>query len=445
MDKQFADRRYKVQSARTYFYLNEAQCERNLEVFQECLEAVSGATFGTGITAVKLTALGRPQLLLQLSEVIMRTRKYMTEVLGGEGNVLTHHVKLEELERKFLQAGLEEETVKKFLKQLTYDKEGVIHLFPWSGIVDENQQLSDTFRVPDLKTGRMVRLITQLTPKEEEMFRNMIRLSELISIVKTANDLDVRVMIDAEQTYFQPAISRITLEMMRKFNKEKAVVFNTYQCYLKNTYEEATTDLEQAKRQNFYFGAKLVRGAYLEQERARAAAMGYSDPTNPTFEATTEMYHRTLTECLRRIKDLKDRNMDARRIAIMVASHNEDTVRFALEKMKDIGILPEDKVICFGQLLGMCDYITFPLGQSGYSAYKYIPYGPINEVLPYLSRRAQENKGVLQKIRKEKQLLLRELRRRIFSGQIFYRPKGNYVPVNREADNFFICETFVMT
>ncbi|PNF37001.1 Proline dehydrogenase 1, mitochondrial [Cryptotermes secundus] len=282
MDRQFADRRYKVQSARTYFYLNEAQCERNLEIFHECLEAVSGirpclrlcvhfhnklifygATFGTGICAVKLTALGRPQLLLQLSEVIMRTRKYMTEVLGGEGNVLMHHVHVEELEKKFLQAGLEEETVKKFLKQLTYDEEGVIHLFPWSGIVDENQQLSDTFRVPDLKTGRMVRLITQLTPKEEEMFRNMVR--RMNNLCRMAAELDVRIMVDAEQTYFQPAISRITLEMMRKYNKEKAVVFNTYQCYLKNTYEEATNDLEQAKRQNFYFGAKLVRGAYLEQ------------------------------------------------------------------------------------------------------------------------------------------------------------------------------------
>lgn len=388
---------------------------------------IAGATFGTGICAVKLTALGRPQLLLQLSEVIMRTRKYMTEVLGGEGNVLMHHVRVEELEKKFLQAGLEEETVKKFLKQLTYDKEGVIHLFPWSGIVDENHQLSDTFRVPDLKTGRMVRLITQLTPKEEEMFRNMIR--RMNNLCRMAADLDVRIMVDAEQTYFQPAICRITLEMMRKYNKEKAVVFNTYQCYLKNTYEETTYDLEQAKRQNFYFGAKLVRGAYLEQERARAAALGYSDPTNPSFEGTTEMYHRTLTECLRRIKDLKDRNEDARKIAIMVASHNENTVRFAIEKMKEIGISPEDKVICFGQLLGMCDYITFPLGQSGYSAYKYIPYGPINEVLPYLSRRAHENKGILKKIKKEKKLLLQELRRRISSGQIFYQPKGNYVPV----------------
>lgn len=191
-----------------------------------------------------------------------------------------------------------------------------------------------------------------------------------------------------------------------------------------------------------------MRGAYIEQERARAKALGYDDPTNPNFDATTEMYHKTLTECLRRIKKLKDAGHDPKKIAIMVASHNEDTVRFAIEKMQEIGISPEDKVICFGQLLGMCDYITMPLGQAGYSAYKYIPYGPVNEVcvstcgafdcqlttstfqvLPYLSRRAQENKGVLKKIQKEKRLLLKEITRRLMRGQLFYKPKGDYTPI----------------
>ncbi|XP_055846223.1 proline dehydrogenase 1, mitochondrial isoform X1 [Episyrphus balteatus] len=426
VDKSFADRRYKVSSARTYFYLNEATCERNMEVFIKCLEAISGATFGTGITAIKLTALGRPQLLLQVSEVIMRTRKYMEDLVGGHGNVLTHHKTIKDLEKYYSSLG-DNKNVQDFLKNVTSDKEGILHLFPWSGIVDEDSQLSDTFRVPDPKTGQMRRLISQIPPKEEEMFRNMIR--RLNTIVKTASELDVRIMIDAEQTYFQPAISRITLEMMRKYNKEKAIVFNTYQCYLTEAYKEVCTDLEQAKRQNFYFGAKLVRGAYIEQERARAAALNYPDPINPNYEATTDMYHKVLTECLRRIKLLKDNNEDAKRIGIMVASHNEDTVRFAIQKMDEIGIEPEDKVICFGQLLGMCDFITFPLGQAGYSAYKYIPYGPVQEVLPYLSRRATENIGVLKKIEKEKKLLVKEISRRIIKGQLFYKPKGNYVPI----------------
>ncbi|XP_034933725.1 proline dehydrogenase 1, mitochondrial isoform X2 [Chelonus insularis] len=428
VEKSFADRRYKVSSARTYFYLNEASCERNMDIFIKCIEAVSEASNGMGIIAIKLTALGRPQLLLQLSEVIMRARQYMTDVVGGEGAVLAHHTSPDDLKKKLEKVQIKDAIpVKKFLEKIQSDKEGVIHLFPWSGIIDENYELSETFQVPDIRTGKMVRLMTQLTRKEEEMFRNMIR--RLNNIATIAEKLSVRIMIDAEQTYFQPAISRLTLEMMRKYNTHKAVVFNTYQTYLKDTFDEVKSDLEQAERQNFYFGAKIVRGAYIEQERARAAAMGYPDPTNPTYEATTESYHRTFMECLKKMKQYKDRGEDPKKLAIMVASHNEDTVRFAIKKMKEIGISPEDKVICFGQLLGMCDHVTFPLGQSGYSVYKYIPYGPVKEVLPYLSRRAHENSGILKKVKKEKKLLMTEILRRLKTGQLFYRPKGNYTPV----------------
>ncbi|KAI8442452.1 hypothetical protein MSG28_005959 [Choristoneura fumiferana] len=423
VEQRFADRRYKVTSARTYFYLNEAACERNMEAFLKSIDAVADTTQSTGLMAVKLTALGRPQLLLQLSEVIMRARNYMQQMVGGTGNVLTHHKTIEDLQRYFGDHSSKPE-VQEFMKQITSDKEGIVHLFPWSGILDKDMNLSDSFRVPDPKTGQMRRLISQISPKEEEMFRNMLR--RLNTIIEKANLSDVRVMIDAEQTYFQPAISRICLEMMRRFNKNKFLVFNTYQTYLKSTYNEILTDLEQAERQNFYWGAKLVRGAYIEQERARAAAMGYEDPSCESVEATTASFHKCLKEILSRVKG---REGKPSQLGIMVASHNEDTVRYAIQLMQQHRILPGDKVVCFGQLLGMCDHVTFPLGQAGYSAYKYVPYGPVVEVLPYLSRRANENRGFLAKIKKEKGLLLKEIARRILTGQVFYKPVGNYKPV----------------
>merc|ERR1711862_489675 len=154
----------------------------------------------------------------------------------------------------------------------------------------------------------------------------------------------------------------------------------------------------------------------------------YPDPINENFDATTDMYHKCLIECMNRMKYLKDQDKP-KKVGIMVASHNEDTVRFAIEKMKQLDIKPEDKVICFGQLLGMCDQLSFPLGQAGYSVYKYVPYGPVNEVLPYLSRRANENGTMLGKVAQEKSLLSKEMFSRATSGRIIYTPKGDYVPV----------------
>ncbi|KAF6204182.1 hypothetical protein GE061_002522 [Apolygus lucorum] len=414
--KEFADRRYKVNSARTYFYVDEESCEKNLQIFKDCLETSAKYTNGTAFTAIKMTALGRPQLLLQISEVIMRARKFVSEVVGGRGNVLGQHLTAEELTKRLEQAGVKD--TKQFLEKVTTDREGVIHLFPWTGIIDMNLGLNDSFHVPSLKEGKMVQLISELSQKEEDMFRNMItRLNEL---VKVAKELNVSIMVDAEQTYFQPAISRITMELMNKYNHDRAIVFNTYQCYLRDAHNEIKMDIAQAKRQKFHFACKLVRGAYLEQERARAASMNYPDPTNPNFEATSKMYQQCVEECMNYVKEVSDGS----KRSFMVASHNEDTVRFALEKMKEHNIKPESEIVRFGQLLGMCDYITFPLGQAGYAAYKYVPYGPVAEVLPYLSRRAQENKGVLEKAKKEKQLVLRELLRRIRKGHIFHKVKS---------------------
>jgi len=263
--KEFGDRRMGVTSARTFFYQGEATCEKNLEIFLRCIETVATTTHTTGFAAIKLTALGRPQLLLQLSEVIARARKYHEQVTGAKGPVIESHTDPEEFEQSLKEAGVEVEkpAVQDWLENMTYDKKGLINLFDWGGLLDINILLQDMFRVPNLKTGRMEPLITALTDEEEEQFKNMLR--RMHTVFQRAKELDVRVMVDAEQTYFQPAISRLTLEMMKKYNTEKAIVFNTYQCYLKEAHRNLVDDLEQSNRQDFFFGAKLVRGAYMEQ------------------------------------------------------------------------------------------------------------------------------------------------------------------------------------
>ncbi|GFU34388.1 proline dehydrogenase 1, mitochondrial [Nephila pilipes] len=433
--EKFADRRKYRVKARTYFYLSEAQCEKNMVTFLKSIDAVAGSTASTGFAAIKLTALGRPQLLMQLSEVIARTRKYFKEVTGvASENMVAQQVTPSTFATKleYHKIKTDNEEVKKWLQNMDYDRKGVLpsvllmNMFCWSGLVDLNFVMSDLFKVPNLQSGRMEPIITALNPDEEEMFQNMMR--RLHHIAQNAREKDVRVMIDAEQSYFQPAINRITMEMMRKYNKKKAIIFNTYQCYLKEAYNNVVLDLELARRQGFFFGAKLVRGAYMEQERIRAQEVGYEDPINPTYGVTSEMYHKTLSEMLRQIvEDIQAGN--EKRIGVMVATHNEDTIRFAVKKMEELGIKPEHKVVCFGQLLGMCDQVSFLLGQAGYSVYKYVPYGPIDEVLPYLSRRALENHSLLTKVDKELRLLRKELLLRIAQGKFFYKPKGNYLPI----------------
>ncbi|XP_046575003.1 LOW QUALITY PROTEIN: proline dehydrogenase 1, mitochondrial-like [Haliotis rubra] len=418
--KEFGDRREKVISARTYFYEDEAHCDGNLETFMNCIDAVSDATEKSGLAAVKLTALGRPQLLLQMTEVLVSIRNVFDSICGVEGDISSKSVKeehfLEALQRMNIRITQDES--KKWFSVLDVTKDGEVDLLDWENLLELNMGLSKLLMVSNIKTGESKSLVMTLSAEEENQMKNMLR--RINTLVQYASEKEVRVMIDAEQTYFQPAISRLTMEMMRKFNRERAVIFNTYQCYLKSSFSNIFIDLDLSRRENFYFGAKLVRGAYMEQERERAASLNYEDPINDDYDATTAMYHCVLDEVLRQIQ-----SRDRGKIAVMVASHNEATVRFAVEKMKEYDVRPEDRLICFGQLLGMCDQISFPLGQAGYSVYKYVPFGPVEEVLPYLSRRGMENRGVLKKVKKEKRLLAAELSRRIRSGQLFYNPKTN--------------------
>uniref|UniRef100_A0A2I3HGK9 Proline dehydrogenase n=1 Tax=Nomascus leucogenys TaxID=61853 RepID=A0A2I3HGK9_NOMLE len=408
----FGDRRNGVISARTYFYANEAKCDSHMETFLRCIEASGGAVSDDGFIAIKLTALGRPQFL-----VSARTFHLQSLVLcesSGQLWASTESTGAHALEESIAKMGIASRAeIEDWFTAETLGVSGTVDLLDWSSLIDSRTKLSKHLVVPNTQTGQLEPLLSRFTEEEELQMTRMLQWMDVLA--KKATEMGVRLMVDAEQTYFQPAISRLTLEMQRKFNVEKPLIFNTYQCYLKDAYDNVTLDVELARREGWCFGAKLVRGAYLAQERARAAEIGYEDPLNPTYEATNAMYHRCLDYVLEELKH----NAKAK---VMVASHNEDTVRFALRRMEELGLHPADHQVYFGQLLGMCDQISFPLGQAGYPVYKYVPYGPVMEVLPYLSRRALENSSLMKGAHRERQLMWLELLRRLRTCSLFHRP-----------------------
>ncbi|XP_034048839.1 proline dehydrogenase 1, mitochondrial isoform X2 [Thalassophryne amazonica] len=415
--RQFGDRRGGVISARTYFYADEAKCDNQMETFMNCINA-SGSASADGFSAIKLTALGRPQFLLQFSEVLVKWRRFFNFFAAQQGKaemmVLEQKLELEQLKESLTEMGVgAKNDIDNWFTGEKLGLSGTIDLLDWNSLINDTTKISSLLMVPNLETGHLEPLLKKFTAEEEKQMKRMLQRMDILA--KHALEKGVRLMIDAEQTYFQPAISRLTMEMQRKFNREKPIIFNTYQCYLKEAYDNVTADIELSRREGWYFGAKLVRGAYMYQERARAKEIGYEDPINPDYEATNRMYHKCLEYVLEEIEHSRKAN-------VMVASHNEDTIKFTLEKMNEMGLSPMENKVYFGQLLGMCDQISFPLGQAGFPVYKYVPYGPVNEVIPYLSRRAQENRGFVKGTQRERRLLWKELKRRVLCGQIFYNP-----------------------
>ncbi|XP_020852205.1 proline dehydrogenase 1, mitochondrial [Phascolarctos cinereus] len=413
----FGDRRDGVTGARTYFYANEAKCDHHMENFLRCIDA-SGSASDDSFCAIKLTALGRPQFLLQFSEVLTKWRRFFHQIAIQQGQAglpaMETKLQVSELQKSLESMGITAKCeIQSWFTGELLGVSGTVDLLDWNSLIDNRTQLSRLLLVPNVQTGQLEPLLSHFTEDEDLQMKRMLQRIDVLA--KRALEVGVCLMVDAEQTYFQPAISRLTLEMQRKFNTQKPVIFNTYQCYLKDAYDSVSLDVELARREGWCFGAKLVRGAYMTQERERAAEVGYEDPINPTYMATNEMYHRCLNHILEEIRH-------SSWASVMVASHNEDTVRFTLQRMEELGLHPTERKVYFGQLLGMCDQISFPLGQAGFPVYKYVPYGPVKDVLPYLSRRALENRGIMKGAQRERQLLMKELKRRVLSGSFFYRP-----------------------
>ena len=240
----------------------------------------------------------------------------------------------------------------------------------------------------------------KLTPRESEEWNRVVERFDATS--KKAFELDVALLIDAEESWMQDAADDLVEEMMRKYNKEKAVVFNTLQMYRWDRMDYLKELHQRALKDGFKIGIKVVRGAYLEKENERAEEMGYPTPMCPSKQATDENFD----ECVAYILD----NLDT--ISIFSGTHNEESCYKLMELMDQKGIAKDDERIGFGQLYGMSDHTSFNLAQQGYNVAKYVPFGPVKDVMPYLIRRAEENTSVAGQTNRELELIKKEKKRR---------------------------------
>jgi len=221
-------------------------------------------------------------------------------------------------------------------------------------------------------------------------------------ICKTAHSKDVALLIDAEESWMQDAADDLVEDMMRKYNKEKVIVFNTLQMYRWDRMDYLKALHERAKAEGFYIGMKLVRGAYMEKEHKRAEENGYPTPICASKQATDDNYDVAVDYMMKHID----------KMAIFAGTHNEESSYKLMEMLKANNIEIKDQRIWFGQLYGMSDNISYNLASHGYNVAKYLPFGPVRDVMPYLIRRAEENTSVAGQTSRELNLLKAERDRR---------------------------------
>lgn len=240
----------------------------------------------------------------------------------------------------------------------------------------------------------------QLTDDENTDFlkgRNRVDI-----ICQNAFNAGIPLMIDAEESWIQDAIDDIALLMMARYNKDAPIVYNTAQMYRHDRLEYIHNLHKTAEEEEFLIGLKVVRGAYMEKERARAEKNGYPSPIQPTKAATDVDYNKAIQYCIENIG----------RISLCAGTHNEQSSLLLTEIMQEHGILESDKRVYFSQLLGMSDHISYNLSKVNFNVAKYVPYGPVREVMPYLIRRANENSSVSGQTSRELALIKKEIARR---------------------------------
>ncbi|MBK7553377.1 MAG: proline dehydrogenase family protein [Flavobacteriales bacterium] len=239
-----------------------------------------------------------------------------------------------------------------------------------------------------------------LSNTEREEWLRVVKRME--TICRTAADANVRILVDAEESWMQPAIDDITDRMMAQHNRARAIVYNTVQHYRHDRLDFLKASFAKAEQGHYMLGVKLVRGAYMEKERARAVELGYRDPIHADKASVDKDYD----EALRFTAEHIDR------ISVVVGTHNEDSTLLMAKLMGERNIARNDDRICFAQLLGMSDNLSFNMAAAGYRVAKYVPYGPVREVMPYLLRRAAENTSARGQSGRELTLIALERKRR---------------------------------
>ncbi len=239
-----------------------------------------------------------------------------------------------------------------------------------------------------------------LTDEEIEEWDRIIARYE--KVAQASVEHDVRILIDAEDFAIQKAADDVAEMLMEKYNKDKAIIYSTLQMYRKDRLDYLKSLYERSRDKGFHIGMKLVRGAYMEKERERAEKMGYPDPICETKADTDQMYNDA-------VKFMFD-NIDT--MAIYLGTHNEKSTLMLINMIEQSGLNKNDDRFWFGQLYGMSDHITYNLSNQGYNATKYLPFGPVRDVMPYLIRRADENTSVGNQTNRELDLLAKERKRR---------------------------------
>lgn len=248
-------------------------------------------------------------------------------------------------------------------------------------------------------------LYQKITEKEEltneEKSEWLLVVNRFDQICKKAVENDVPVLIDAEESWMQDAADNLIESMMEKYNTEKAIVFNTLQMYRHDRMDYLKELHQRAHQKGFHIGMKVVRGAYMEKERNRAAEKGYPSPICVDKQATDDNYN----EAIRYM-------MEHANMALFAGTHNEESSYLLMDLAKQHKIANEDKRLWFGQLYGMSDHMSFNLAKEGYNSAKYLPFGPVRDVMPYLIRRAEENTSVAGQTSRELNLIKQERKRR---------------------------------